>query len=145
MHSSAFPWLSDLTDEEAYAFLDDVTTAAQDAGTHTAFLHALDASWVSMRPHLHSRTGSRRSDSPGTVRAEKSPDRTDGRGSSLQDDDRAVLGHGGVPGEVRVVQVVDRPGPGGGERPFRSASLKVLLGVHRVRVGHHDQAPVREY
>ena len=43
MHSSAFPWLSDLTDEEAYAFLDDVTTAAQDAGTHTAFLHALDA------------------------------------------------------------------------------------------------------
>lgn len=42
MHSSAFPWLSDLTDEEAYAFLDEVIQAAQDAGTHTAFLHALD-------------------------------------------------------------------------------------------------------
>jgi hypothetical protein len=42
VHSSAFPWLSDLTDEEAYAFLDDVITAAQEAGTHTAFLHSLD-------------------------------------------------------------------------------------------------------
>ncbi|MEU3948170.1 hypothetical protein [Streptomyces sp. NPDC029526] len=42
MQSSAFPWLSDLTDEEAYAFLDEVIRAAQDAGTHTAFLHALD-------------------------------------------------------------------------------------------------------
>ncbi|MEU8556047.1 hypothetical protein ACN6K5_001307 [Streptomyces violaceoruber] len=42
MHSSAFPWLSRLTDEEAYEFLDQVIRAAQDAGTHTAFLHALD-------------------------------------------------------------------------------------------------------
>jgi hypothetical protein len=42
MHSSAFPWLGDLTDEQAYEFLDEVITAAQDAGTHTAFLHALD-------------------------------------------------------------------------------------------------------
>ncbi|MEU6179642.1 hypothetical protein [Streptomyces coeruleorubidus] len=42
MHSSAFPWLSNLTDEEAYAFLDDVITAAQEAGTHTALLHSLD-------------------------------------------------------------------------------------------------------
>ncbi|MFH9044373.1 hypothetical protein ACH4FA_34290 [Streptomyces sp. NPDC017966] len=41
-HSSAFPWLSDLTDEQAYEFLDQVVQAAQDAGTHTAFLHALD-------------------------------------------------------------------------------------------------------
>ncbi|MGV9698978.1 hypothetical protein ACWDTR_24870 [Streptomyces sp. NPDC003470] len=42
MHSSAFPWLSRLTDEEAYEFLDEVIRAAQDAGTHTAFLHTLD-------------------------------------------------------------------------------------------------------
>ncbi|AMW13298.1 hypothetical protein A4E84_29675 [Streptomyces qaidamensis] len=42
MQSSAFPWLSDLTDEQAYEFLDDVITAAQEAGTHTAFLHSLD-------------------------------------------------------------------------------------------------------
>jgi hypothetical protein len=41
--SSAFPWLSDLMDEQAYEFLDDVIRAAQDAGTHTAFLHALDS------------------------------------------------------------------------------------------------------
>ncbi|MFF4467942.1 hypothetical protein ACFYZ3_00135 [Streptomyces sp. NPDC001599] len=42
LHSSAFPWLRELTDEEAYEFLDQVIRAAQDAGTHTAFLHALD-------------------------------------------------------------------------------------------------------
>jgi hypothetical protein len=42
VHSSAFPWLSALTDEAAYEFLDEVLRAAQDAGTHTAFLHALD-------------------------------------------------------------------------------------------------------
>ncbi|MFI5974825.1 hypothetical protein [Streptomyces sp. NPDC051452] len=42
MHSSAFPWLGDLTDEAAYEFLDEVIQAAHDAGTHTAFLHALD-------------------------------------------------------------------------------------------------------
>ncbi|MCM1941751.1 hypothetical protein NC239_26490 [Streptomyces sp. G3] len=42
MDSSAFPWLGRLTDEEAYEFLDQVIRAAQDAGTHTAFLHALD-------------------------------------------------------------------------------------------------------
>ncbi|WDV51928.1 hypothetical protein PV963_16875 [Streptomyces coeruleorubidus] len=42
MHSSALPWLGDLTDEQAYEFLDEVITTAQDAGTHTAFLHALD-------------------------------------------------------------------------------------------------------
>ncbi|MFD0210793.1 hypothetical protein ACFVH9_17070 [Streptomyces hirsutus] len=42
MQSSAFPWLSDLTDEQAYEFLDEVIRAAQDAGTHTTFLHALD-------------------------------------------------------------------------------------------------------
>ncbi|MER6748037.1 hypothetical protein ACFW6C_09330 [Streptomyces fungicidicus] len=42
MHSRAFPWLSSLTDEQAYEFLDEVIQAAQDAGTHTAFLHALD-------------------------------------------------------------------------------------------------------
>ncbi|MFI2791303.1 hypothetical protein, partial [Kitasatospora sp. NPDC018614] len=34
MHSTAFPWLSRLTDEEAYEFLDEVIRAAQDAGTH---------------------------------------------------------------------------------------------------------------
>ncbi len=43
MQSSAFPWLNDFTDEQAYEFLDEVIRAAQDAGTHTAFLHALDA------------------------------------------------------------------------------------------------------
>ncbi|ROP53256.1 hypothetical protein [Streptomyces sp. PanSC9] len=42
MHSSAFPWLSNLTDEQAYEFLDEMIQAAHDAGTHTAFLHALD-------------------------------------------------------------------------------------------------------
>ncbi|MFE0451577.1 hypothetical protein ACFW2D_09850 [Streptomyces sp. NPDC058914] len=42
LHSSAFPWLSELTDEQAYEFLDEVIQAAHDAGTHTAFLHALD-------------------------------------------------------------------------------------------------------
>ncbi|MFD5711305.1 hypothetical protein ACFWHW_13060 [Streptomyces pharetrae] len=42
MYSSSFPWLSDLTDEQAYEFLDEVIQAAHDAGTHTAFLHALD-------------------------------------------------------------------------------------------------------
>lgn len=31
MHSSAFPWLSNLTDEQAYEFLDEVIRAAQDA------------------------------------------------------------------------------------------------------------------
>ncbi|MFI1768758.1 hypothetical protein ACH41H_42930 [Streptomyces sp. NPDC020800] len=41
-YSSAFPWLSELTDEHAYEFLDEVIQAAYDAGTHTAFLHALD-------------------------------------------------------------------------------------------------------
>ncbi|MER5915826.1 hypothetical protein ABT124_36795 [Streptomyces sp. NPDC001982] len=43
MHSIAFPWLSDLDELEAYEFLDQVLRAAHDAGTHTAFLHALDA------------------------------------------------------------------------------------------------------
>lgn len=43
MHSTAFPWLGRLTDEEAYEFLDEVIRAAQTSGTHTAFLHALDA------------------------------------------------------------------------------------------------------
>ncbi|MGW5039082.1 hypothetical protein ACWEQK_13160 [Streptomyces parvulus] len=42
MYSSAFPWLSRLTDEEAYEFLDQVIRAAQDAGPHTGFLNALD-------------------------------------------------------------------------------------------------------
>ncbi|MEU6635689.1 hypothetical protein [Streptomyces rochei] len=42
MDSSAFPWLRRLTDEEAYEFLDEVIQAAHLAGTHTAFLHALD-------------------------------------------------------------------------------------------------------
>ncbi|MEU6181144.1 hypothetical protein [Streptomyces coeruleorubidus] len=42
MHSSAFPWLSDLTDEQAYEFLDEVIRAAEDAGTHTAFLRRVD-------------------------------------------------------------------------------------------------------
>ncbi|MFF9210502.1 MULTISPECIES: hypothetical protein [unclassified Streptomyces] len=42
MHSSAFPWLNRLSDEEAYEFLDQVIQAAHDAGTHTAFLHQLD-------------------------------------------------------------------------------------------------------
>ncbi|MFI2757854.1 hypothetical protein ACH5A3_03090 [Streptomyces echinatus] len=42
MHSSAFPWLIELSDEEAYDFLDEVITAAQDAGTHTAFLRRVD-------------------------------------------------------------------------------------------------------
>ncbi|WP_432043770.1 hypothetical protein [Streptomyces cadmiisoli] len=42
MDSSAFPWLSALTDEEAYKFLDNVRQAPHDAGTHTGFLHALD-------------------------------------------------------------------------------------------------------
>ncbi|MGW5198659.1 hypothetical protein [Streptomyces spiralis] len=50
MHSSAFPWLSGLTDEQAYEFLDEVIRAAQDAGTHTAFLHALDALVDQRRP-----------------------------------------------------------------------------------------------
>ncbi|MFD7685579.1 hypothetical protein [Streptomyces sp. NPDC059781] len=35
MHSSAFPWLSDLTDEQAYEFLDQVIRAAQDADIGT--------------------------------------------------------------------------------------------------------------
>ncbi|WTB90844.1 hypothetical protein OIE99_22695 [Streptomyces cellulosae] len=43
MQSSAFPWLNDFTDEQAYEFLDEVIRAAQDTGTHTAFLYALDA------------------------------------------------------------------------------------------------------
>ncbi|MFJ4517438.1 hypothetical protein [Streptomyces sp. NPDC088816] len=42
VHSTAFPWLSELTDEQAYEFLHEVIQAAQDAGTHTAFLHSLD-------------------------------------------------------------------------------------------------------
>ncbi|MES4891404.1 hypothetical protein [Streptomyces sp. NPDC096012] len=43
LRSSAFPWLSELADEEqAYEFLDEVIQAAHDAGTHTTFLHALD-------------------------------------------------------------------------------------------------------
>ncbi|MFI1421299.1 hypothetical protein ACH4VX_25670 [Streptomyces sp. NPDC020731] len=42
LDSSAFPWLSDLTDEQAYEFLDEVIRAAQEAETRTAFLHALD-------------------------------------------------------------------------------------------------------
>ncbi|WP_405459664.1 hypothetical protein OG786_20850 [Streptomyces sp. NBC_00101] len=44
MHSSTFPWLESLTDEEAYAFLDELIKAAQTTGTHTGFLHALDES-----------------------------------------------------------------------------------------------------
>lgn len=42
LHSSAFPRLSDLTDEQAYEFLGEVIEAAHAAGTHTALLHALD-------------------------------------------------------------------------------------------------------
>ncbi|MEU6449576.1 hypothetical protein [Streptomyces sp. NPDC046979] len=42
MHSRSFPWLSRLTDEQAYEFLDQLIRAALDAGTHTAFLHRLD-------------------------------------------------------------------------------------------------------
>lgn len=33
VHGSAFPWLSNITDERAYEFLDQVIRAAQDAGT----------------------------------------------------------------------------------------------------------------
>jgi hypothetical protein len=40
--STAFPWLSKLTDEQAYQFLGEVIDAAQDAGTHTAFLRRVD-------------------------------------------------------------------------------------------------------
>ncbi|MFJ2951518.1 hypothetical protein ACIO8H_28380 [Streptomyces sp. NPDC087226] len=35
MHSSAFPWLSNLTGEQAYEFQHQVIRAAQDAGTGT--------------------------------------------------------------------------------------------------------------
>ncbi|MGW0854199.1 hypothetical protein [Streptomyces sp. NPDC002690] len=49
MRSSTFPWLESLTDEQAYAFLDELIKAAQTTGTHTGFLHALDeavAAWA---------------------------------------------------------------------------------------------------
>ncbi|MER6112449.1 hypothetical protein [Streptomyces hirsutus] len=42
MHSSAFPWLGQLSDEQAYEFLDEVIQAAQETGTHTAFLRRVD-------------------------------------------------------------------------------------------------------
>ncbi|MFJ8508650.1 hypothetical protein [Streptomyces avermitilis] len=42
MYSSAFPWLIELSDEQAYEFLGEVIEAAQATGTHTAFLHAVD-------------------------------------------------------------------------------------------------------
>ncbi|MFD9920674.1 hypothetical protein [[Kitasatospora] papulosa] len=42
MHSSTFPWMSRLTDEEAYEFIGELLQAAQTAGTHTGFLRALD-------------------------------------------------------------------------------------------------------
>ncbi|MER6236561.1 hypothetical protein AB0I87_13665 [Streptomyces sp. NPDC049952] len=48
MHSSTFPWMSRLTDEEAYEFIGELLQAAQAAGTHTGFLRALDdrvAAW----------------------------------------------------------------------------------------------------
>jgi hypothetical protein len=35
VHSSAFPWLSDLTDEQAYELLDQVIRAVQDTDTGT--------------------------------------------------------------------------------------------------------------
>ncbi|WP_326654077.1 hypothetical protein [Streptomyces sp. NBC_01750] len=43
MESSTFPWLSKLTDEQAYEFLDEVVEAAEGAETRTAFLRPLDA------------------------------------------------------------------------------------------------------
>ncbi|MFE4991449.1 hypothetical protein ACFRH4_08865 [Streptomyces mirabilis] len=49
MHSSVFPWLSELTDEQAYEFLGEVIEAANAAGTHTAFLQTLDALAVEWR------------------------------------------------------------------------------------------------
>ncbi|MEU7366645.1 hypothetical protein AB0B92_13785 [Streptomyces hygroscopicus] len=42
MESSAFPWLSKLSDERAYEFLGEIIEAAHTAGTHTAFLGTLD-------------------------------------------------------------------------------------------------------
>ncbi|QHA04619.1 hypothetical protein GQF42_16140 [Streptomyces broussonetiae] len=42
MESNAFPWLHALADEDTYEFLDEVIRAAQDAGTHTAFLGRVD-------------------------------------------------------------------------------------------------------
>lgn len=42
VHSSAFPCLSELTDEHTDEFLDEVIQAAYDAGTQIASLHALD-------------------------------------------------------------------------------------------------------
>ncbi|MFD8685388.1 hypothetical protein [Streptomyces sp. NPDC059651] len=49
MESSTFPWLIDLTDEQAYEFLGEVIHAAHTAGTRTGFLQALDeraAAWA---------------------------------------------------------------------------------------------------
>ncbi|MET9510740.1 hypothetical protein ABZX62_20160 [Streptomyces flavidovirens] len=49
MQSSSFPWLSSLSDEQAYEFLGELIQAAQFAGTHTGFLRALDervAAWA---------------------------------------------------------------------------------------------------
>ncbi|MGW3735744.1 hypothetical protein [Streptomyces sp. NPDC005148] len=48
MESSTFPWLINLTDEQAYEFLDEVIRCAKIAGTHTGFLRVLDeraAAW----------------------------------------------------------------------------------------------------
>lgn len=61
MQSSTFPWLPNLTNEQAYEFLGEVIQAAGSAGTHTAFLRALDervAHGLSQRSHTHWRTRS---------------------------------------------------------------------------------------
>ena len=72
MESSTFPWLSGLSDEQAYDFLGEVIDAARTSGTHTSFLGRLDALVVSAEP----------------------------AGTASEDDDGPALGHSPVPREV---------------------------------------------
>ncbi|MFF3558991.1 hypothetical protein ACFYXS_02965 [Streptomyces sp. NPDC002574] len=75
MESTAFPWLRELTDEEAYRFLGELIEIAQGAGGHTTFLRRIDAlvfEWSA----------------------------TDGAPSPSEDDDRSVLTHPPVPREA---------------------------------------------
>lgn len=71
LDSTAFLWLSALTDKQACGSLDQEIQAAHDAGMHTAFLLALDVLMARTRHPPHSLTGSCRRRSP--CQARESP------------------------------------------------------------------------